>query len=153
MKNLKTIFGALLIIITLISCESKESVQSDIDKLRSERLRLRNSVRSQQNAVVRLNDELNAYNEKIREAKILTSEKEPQYIVKFELKQSRFSLKISNHIKDEMNAIQFEMPVSREFYNSIHNGQNIVDEFRSGSIILKGSFSKWKLKVINKTIR
>ena len=51
-----------------------------------------------------------------------------------------------------MNAIEFELPVDREFYHSVSQNQSIVDEFRHGSMILRGSFGSWKMTVINKRI-
>ena len=69
------------------------------------------------------------------------------------LKQSHFSIDLMKHTKDDMNAIEFELPVSKEFYDKVKNGTNIVDDFRTGSFILNGSFGDWKMKVIKKEIR
>lgn len=52
-----------------------------------------------------------------------------------------------------MNKIIFEMSVSKEFYDSVHNGTEIVDDFRVGSFVLNGSLGKWKMTVQDKYIR
>ena len=75
------------------------------------------------------------------------------YIVKFEVKQSHISLDISNHIKDAMNSLEFEVPVSKTFYDSVEKGDIIDDSFRMGSFLMKGSFGSWKVKVIDKYIQ
>ena len=52
-----------------------------------------------------------------------------------------------------MNAIEFEIPVDKDFYNSINVGDEIVDNFRAGSFIINGSFGSWNMKVKGKEIR
>jgi hypothetical protein len=75
-----------------------------------------------------------------------------RYILKFELRQSRVSLNFMSHIKDEINAIEFELPVDKEFYDSVRVGDAIVDRFRAGSFVLRGSFSNWRMSVVKKRI-
>jgi len=75
-----------------------------------------------------------------------------RYILKFELKQARFSLNPLSHLRDKINEIEFELPVDKEFYDSIDVGDLIVDKFRAGSLVLHGSFSNWRMSVINKRI-
>lgn len=76
-----------------------------------------------------------------------------KYIITFNIKQSHFTLDISEHIKDSMNDISIEIPVDKEYYDSVNVGDNINDSFRMGSLIMKGSFGKWKITVENKEIR
>jgi len=79
--------------------------------------------------------------------------KTPQYFLKIKLKQSHFSLSIKKHIKDNMNTIEFEIPVDKDFYHSVSVGTQIVDEFRSGSFLLYGSIGDWKMTIEDKEIR
>ena len=90
--------------------------------------------------------------EKEKLLNIYNSGKVPKYIVKFHLKQSHLSLDIGQHIKDASNAIDFEMPVDKDYYNSISEGQNIVSNFRFGSAIINGSFGDWKVSVKSKRV-
>lgn len=76
----------------------------------------------------------------------------PRYVLALRLKQSRISLDPFEHAKDAMNAITFQLPVDKEFYDSVVVGQELVDKMRTGSIILNGSFSSWNLTVVNKAI-
>ena len=75
------------------------------------------------------------------------------YIVEFEIKQSHFSLDISEHLKDNINKLTFEVPVDKDYYNKVYVGQEINDSFRMGSFIMKGSIGKWKITVKNKYIK
>lgn len=75
-----------------------------------------------------------------------------QYIVTFEMSQSHLTLSISEHIKDAMNKATFDMPVDKRFYDSVKPGQRIVNDFRAGSFIMRGSFGNWSLTVKSKRI-
>ena len=45
-----------------------------------------------------------------------------RYILKFELKQVRLSLNPLSHVRDKINKIEFELPVDKEFYDSVYVG-------------------------------
>lgn len=75
------------------------------------------------------------------------------YIVEFEIKQAHFSLDISEHLKDNMNKLTFEVPVDKDYYNKVYVGQEITNSFRVGSFVMKGSIGKWKIIVRNKYIK
>ena len=75
-----------------------------------------------------------------------------KYVVTFEIKQSHFSFDVTKHIKDAMNAIEIEIPVDKEYYDSVDVGDTINNDFRVGSLALKGSFGTWNIEVIDKRI-
>lgn len=83
----------------------------------------------------------------------LHSEKKVRYILKIRLKQANFTLSIKKHIKNAVNAIDFELPVDKDFYDSVSKGTEIVDKFRFGSFVLYGSFGDWEMTVKDKEIR
>jgi len=58
----------------------------------------------------------------------------------FHVQKQSFSLDISKHIKDSMNAFDMEIPVDKEFYDSVKIGQEIKSDFRVGTAVMKGSF-------------
>lgn len=76
-----------------------------------------------------------------------------KYVVTFEIKQSHFSLDITKHIKDAMNAIEIEIPVDKEYYDNVDVGDTINNDFRVGSMVMKGSFGNWDVTVKGKDIR
>ena len=103
--------------------------------------------------VEQLKKENTALTAQVQSLKTGGTTKGPKYILKIRLKQSHFSLSIKKHIKDAVNAIEFELPVDKEFYDSVSEGTELVDKFRFGSLILTGSFGDWEMKVKNKEIR
>lgn len=76
-----------------------------------------------------------------------------KYVLTLKVKQTHFSLKISEHLKDSMNAIEIQIPVDKEYYDSVEVGQNIADEFRMGSFVFRGTFGNFKVSVIKKEIQ
>ncbi len=82
-----------------------------------------------------------------------SNSKAPKYILKLRLQQSHLSLSIKKHLKDAMNAIDFEIPVDKEFFDSVSKGTSIVDKFRFGSLVLTGSFGDWEMTVKDKVVR
>lgn len=77
----------------------------------------------------------------------------PMYVVTFYVKQSHFTLNIKEHIKDAMNEVSFDVPVDKEYYDSVSVGDVIKDDFRVGSLIMHGSFGKCKVTVGKKEER
>ena len=76
-----------------------------------------------------------------------------KYIVTFNIKQNHFTLDLSEHMKDEMNDISIQIPVDKDYYDSVDIGDTITDDFRMGSLIMKGSFGNWDITVENKEIQ
>ena len=91
--------------------------------------------------------------EQVRALKSGTSAKPIKYILKIRLKQANFTLNIKKHIQNAVNSIDFEIPVDKEFYDSVSKGTEIIDDFRFGSLILSGSFGDWEMTVKDKEIR
>ena len=117
--------------ITLSGCSKTETVTNeDVAKLEAER------------------DQLN---EEILNTKIDNGL--AKYVITFNIKQTHFTLDIGEHLKDAMNDISIEIPVDKEYYDSVEIGDTIDDSFRVGSFIWKGSFGNWKVTVESKEIR
>lgn len=142
-----------LMVLFFVSCENEKSVQSDLDKLKTERETLMGEVTSLNGVAEQKKVEISELETKAKELGMLAQGKTPKYILKLHLKQSHFSLSITKHIKDAANAIDFELPVDKDFYNSVEVGTSIVDEFRAGSFILSGSFGDWEMTVKDKETR
>jgi len=156
MKNIRTNkikFFACIIVLVLIflsSCQPSDEKVNDnrqINKeLLSKKSALTHDIENQKSVLSELKEEQDFINK-------IVSLDSPRYILTLELKQSHVSLDLGKHMKDEMNKIQFQMPVDQIFYKSVKVGDNLVDEFRSGSFVMDGSFGSWKMKVIKKEIK
>src|SRR5574343_1573975 len=148
-NNLFLIFVSFL----FISCETKQDIADDITRLKNKRYNIQQEINTLNNSNIQVKNEAFKLNEKLKELKIYDSVKTPRYVLKIRLKQNRFSLDIGEHMKDAMNAIEFELPVDEEFYNDVSIGTTITDQFRAGAFLLKGSFSSWNMTVTDKNIR
>ena len=127
-----------MIAITLSGCSKTETVTNeDVAKLESE--------------IAQLEAERDRLNEEILDTKI--DNKLAKYVIAFNIKQTHFTLDIGEHLKDAMNDISIEIPVDKEYYDSVEVGDTIDDSFRVGSFIWKGSFGNWKVTVESKDIR
>ena len=124
--------------ITLSGCSKTETVTNeDVAKLESE--------------IAQLEAERDRLNEEILNTKIDNGL--AKYVIIFNIKQTHFTLDIGEHLKDAMNDISIEIPVDKEYYDSVEVGDVIDDSFRIGSFIWKGSFGNWKVTVESKEIR
>ena len=127
-----------MIAITLSGCSKTETVTNeDTAKLESE--------------IAQLEAERDRLNEEILDTKI--DNNLAKYVIAFNIKQTHFTLDIGEHLKDAMNDISIEIPVDKEYYDSVEVGDTIDDSFRVGSFIWKGSFGNWKVTVESKDIR
>jgi len=150
---MKRIIVIALLSLSLFSCkETPCDVTEDINNLKDRRTIAQGLV---DNLII-LKDskeaEIAVLDEKLKLLHIYDSGKTPQYILKIRLKQSHM-LDVGKMIKDAMNAIDFELPVDKNFYNQVEVGTSIVDNFRMGSFILEGSFGNWDMTVRGKEIR
>ena len=127
-----------MIAITLSGCSKTETVTNeDVAQLESE--------------IAQLEAERDRLNEEILDTKI--DNNLAKYVIAFNIKQTHFTLDIGEHLKDAMNDISIEIPVDKEYYDSVEVGDTIDDSFRVGSFIWKGSFGNWKVTVESKDIR
>jgi hypothetical protein len=140
-----------------VSCENEQDVRTELQTLQLSRDILKQNVRELTTIANVEKQHITALKTQTKELRIekdmVRQGKEPMYVLKLKLKQSHMSLDPMKHIKDEANSIEFELPVSREFYDKVNIGTNIVDDFRVGSAIFSGSFGSWKMKVVDKNIR
>ena len=137
----KKILAALLVggmMLMLAGCgDNREDLNAEIDGLKAEISELENQRDSLKSEI----------------ADIKVDNGTAKYIVTFNIKQSHFTLDLSEHMKDEMNDISIQIPVDKEYYDSIKVGDTIADDFRMGSLVTKGSFGSWDITVEDKEIQ
>lgn len=73
------------------------------------------------------------------------------YRVRLKLSQSHFTLDIGKHLKDKMNAVEFDWDVPGPVYEQLREGQDLIEDgFRAGSMLIDGSAGDWNLDVVQK---
>lgn len=140
--NKKLISILLICIIFLTSCGNgnlkaeRENLETEISEL-EEDIR---TLQSEKNSIEKLIQDLREENDI------------PNYIVTFEIGQQHVTLDLGDLLKDEINKTELEVMVSKEYYDSVDVGTVVNDDFRVGSLALKGSFGTWNIEVISKRI-
>lgn len=140
--NKKLISILLICIIFLTSCGNgnlkaeRENLETEISEL-EEDIR---TLQSEKNSIEKLIQDLREENDI------------PNYIVTFEIGQEHVTLDLGDLLKDEINKTELEVMVSKEYYDSVDIGTVVNDDFRVGSLALKGSFGTWNIEVIDKRI-
>lgn len=140
----KLISILLVCLIFLTSCGSaNKSLKEEKENLETEIYELEQDIRtlqSEKNSIEKLIQDLREENDI------------PNYIVTFEIGQQHVTLDIGDLLKDEINKTELEVMVSKEYYDAIEIGTVVNDDFRVGSLALKGSFGTWNIEVIDKRI-
>lgn len=140
--NKKLISILLICLIFLTSCGNgnlkaeRENLETEISEL-EEDIR---TLQSEKNSIEKLIQDLREENDI------------PNYIVTFEIGQQHVTLDLGDLLKDEINKTELEVMVSKEYYDAVDIGTVVNDDFRVGSLALKGSFGTWNIEVINKRI-
>lgn len=145
MKRIIAIIVVLCICVSFVGCVSEEEV------LDSNIARLEAKVSELETKISDLETERNALTNEITDIKIENGT--AKYVVTFNIRQSHFTLDIGQHLKDGMNSISIQIPVDKEYYDSVEVGDTIADDFRMGSFIFKGSFGTWDITVEDKSVQ
>lgn len=145
----------LFLAVLLVSC-SPSHIENDIKELKQQRA----ALRREKQALVDFNDNMRSSKSELEEeVALLRAEKgalvngrEPKYIITLEIKQGTFTLDIGEHIKNNINKVKMDIPVSRDFFDSVYTGTEINKSFKYGSLLFNGDFSELKVKIIGKRI-
>ena len=149
-KNSSVIKRIVLIIMVMClcvaagGCTQDEALDMHIDELEAR-------AREIKTEICKLEAEREALAKEVTDEKI--EHGTAKYVVGIKIKQKHYNLSIAEAIKDEANAIMIQIPVDKEFYESVEIGDVISDEFRKGSLWISGSFGRWYVTVEEKTIQ
>lgn len=132
---------ALVLIIILVGCGSRSGEEAQLES----------KIFSLQEEITALEEQKAALESEVAQQKIENGT--AKYVVTFLVKQSHFTLKLKEHLKDSLNELTVEVPVDKEFYDSVEVNDVITEDFRFGSLIMRGSFGNWKIIIDKKEIR
>ena len=144
-KRFISLLVALVVSFSFVGCtESEEVLSSNIESLKTE-------ISVLEDEISRLESEKSSLQEEVTGLKVETGN--AKYIITFNISQKHFTLDLGDYLKDAMNDISIQVPVDKEYYDSVEIGDTIDDSFRLGSFVFKGSFGSWSVTVENKEIQ
>lgn len=139
------VLGITSLFLLFTGCMSESDKNSEvIDNQKNEIQQLDNNISNLKTQEKQLQNSVIAKKEENGIAK---------YIVTLNIKQSHFTLDIGEHVKDSMNDIDIQIPVDKEFYESVKEGDILNDSFRFGSLLIGGSIGNWNIKVSSKEVK
>lgn len=147
MKNFIVLALVAILSASCYTSEDQKVLQQECKSLTIERQLLQGQISSLRDRVNSLDTQVHDLN--IQKSSLQTG-REIKYIVKFKIKQGTFTLDLLEHAKNEMNSIEVEIPVNKDYYNRLSVGQDITDSFKWGSLVVDGDFSTLHMKVIGK---
>lgn len=139
----KKLISILLICLIFLTSCGNGNLKAERENLETEISELEEDIRtlqSEKNSIEKLIQDLREENDI------------PNYIVTFEIGQQHVTLDLGDLLKDEINKTELEVMVSKEYYDAVEIGTVVNDDFRVGSLALKGSFGSWIIEVIDKRI-
>ncbi len=147
---MKKITILALLAILLSSCNNYKEEQVKYDELKNRYDNLEQEYNALHSANLNLENRNNQVSKEVALKTAKVQDKKVHYVLKLSLRQVSYSLSIGKQLRDVANTVYFEVPVDEDFYNHVHVGDNIQDNFRFGSLILGGSFGDWRIKVKDK---
>lgn len=135
---MKRIIIAIMCVFLLSGCAS----QTELNEMKQKDL---------QNQIASLEEEKSSLEKYISDYKNENDIK--KYVITLEIKQSHFTLDVGEHIKDSMNKVEIQIPVDKQYFDSLNEGDILEDSFRFGSWLMKGSYGSWKVKILKKEIQ
>lgn len=142
-------FSLGFILFTLLSC-SLVGCASTSNQLDAEITQKREMISTLDSEITMLQQEKDNLASEVAKRKEETGT--AVYVVTINIAQSHFTFDLEELMKDQMNDIDIEIPVSKEFYDSVEKGTVLDDSFRMGSFLFKSSIGSWKITVKDKRI-
>lgn len=143
-RIIRKIILAALLLFFMAGCSEEEHLSAEIEELRTEKIEL-------QTEIANLHRDKSALMEAISDIRI--EHDLARYIVTLHIGQSHTFWDYANNIKDSMNAIEIQIPVDKEFFDSVEIGTVINDDLRIGSLIMSGSVGSWDIRISDKSIQ
>lgn len=112
MKRVLAVFITILIVVGCFTGCSKEDARS------AEIGRLEGRVSELKLEISGLEAQRNALLNEVKNIKVDNGV--AKYIVTFNIKQSHFTLDLGQHLKDAMNDISIQVPVDKEYFDSVN---------------------------------
>ena len=73
-----------------------------------------------------------------------------KYVLTIQVKEMTYSIGLGDHPVDELNAVDIDIPVDKEYYDSLEVGDIIDTKFYMGNVVLKNITGRYSILVIEK---
>lgn len=143
-RIIRKIVLTALLLFSVVGCGERERLGAEIEELRTEKIEL-------QTEIADLHRDKSALEETVSDIRI--EHDLVRYIVTLHIGQVHTFWDYTNNIKDSMNAIEIQIPVDKEFFDSVEIGTVINDDLRIGSLIMSGSVGSWDIRISDKSIQ
>ena len=121
------------------------------DRLINERCMIEREITSNTNTNRNLINQNNELKHQISSNKFAIDASKNVYIISVRVHQTTYTLSLSEHIKNKINDVIFEIPVDKAYYDKCYVGQKVTDPgFKWGSLLRDGDFSKLKITINGK---
>jgi len=149
MKKFIIIFAVLIGLSACYTEESKKNLQKECIELQQKKYDLWRQIDS----TCRILEDYQKEVKDLQAEKLaLQNGRDPKYIIKVKIKQGTFTLDPFEHIKNEANAMEMELPVNKDFYDKTAVGTDLLDKLKLGSFLIDGDASWLHFKIIDKHI-
>lgn len=74
----------------------------------------------------------------------------PACVLTLEVSQLHWTLDPIEHLKDHINALQFDIPADPAFCKDVKVGTLLDDKFRWGSWLFRQNYGQWSVRVVGK---
>ena len=123
----------LLLVLFVVGCATPEQQLTQVEK----------DLKERRAELQQVKDDLENIQSELRSAKNIVAEADgKEFILRLRSKKERISFDLESQAKDSLNAVEFEIPVTRGFYEAHRVGES-----------LSGSWGGVTIKVIKKYIR
>jgi cell division protein FtsB len=152
-EKMRVVFMVVACLIALSCARKPEAIRDHIKFLIQEEKNLNVSVNALRSEFNNLNQQVGQLREEVKTLEHVKGGGDVEYLLKLELRQERAgmdALDLGAQMKDEWNAVEFEMSVDKRTFQKYNAGDNFLKEYRRGSAMTEGSHSSWVIKVIGK---
>lgn len=149
-------FFSIILVFSSIQCQKDPvEIQTEIGRLEA---KLRDTKKASDSLDIELQNKFHVYEHLKHEVSVLQKVQQGKklfHIVTIRVKQERRGLDmldVEAQMKDHFNAFEFDIPVDPVYYGMLNEGDYLVEKFRNGSLLFKGSTSSMTFRVIKKRI-
>lgn len=140
----RKLISAALLVLLMTGCGEEERLRAEIDDLRTESVSLQTDIADLKRDKAALEAQI---------TNIRVEHDLARYIITVHIGQKHTFWDYKNNAKDAINAVEIQIPVDKEYFDSVEIGTVINADLRVGSLIMSGSVGSWDIRITDKIIQ